>query len=147
MASSLSCAVAPLGDVAGDLGKADEIAVLVDRIDDDARPEERAVLADAPAFLFVAALFARDAECTGRFAVGAVRLCVEAREMLAEDLLGRIAFDALAADVPARDDAGGVEHVKGVVRDSFNQQTETPFALEQIPLLTELFTIQDPAIT
>ena len=52
----LELGFAALGDVAGDLGKADQPAVFMDRIDDDAGPEERAVLADAPAFFFVAAL-------------------------------------------------------------------------------------------
>ena len=38
--------LAPLGDVAGDLGKADQRAFLVmDRVDDDTRPEAAAVLA------------------------------------------------------------------------------------------------------
>ena len=40
----------PLGDVARDLGEADQLAVVVaDRVDDDAGPEARAVLAHAPA--------------------------------------------------------------------------------------------------
>ena len=53
--------LAALGDVAGDLGKADQLAVIVaDRIDDHAGPEERAVLADAPALLLVAAGFPGD---------------------------------------------------------------------------------------
>ena len=39
------------GQVARDLGKADQLAGrLADRIDDDVGPEARAVLADAPAF-------------------------------------------------------------------------------------------------
>ena len=48
--------LAPLGDVPRYLGKADKPAVLLDGVDDDARPEERAVLADAPAFFFVTAV-------------------------------------------------------------------------------------------
>jgi hypothetical protein len=47
----LELGLAALGNVPGDLGEADEIAVLVDWVDDDAGPEEGAVLADAPAFL------------------------------------------------------------------------------------------------
>ena len=46
-----------LGDIARDLGEADEVAVLVaDRIDDHIGPEAGAVLADAPALLLEAAL-------------------------------------------------------------------------------------------
>jgi hypothetical protein len=135
----LELRVAPLGDIAGDLGKAHHLAILVDRIDHDARPEECAVLADAPAFLLVAALFARNPERTRRLAVGAVGLGVEAGEVLAEDFLRRIALDALAADVPARDDPAGVEHVEGVVGDPLHQQPETSFAFEQVPLLIKFF--------
>ncbi|MGY4596142.1 hypothetical protein ACVWXL_003888 [Bradyrhizobium sp. GM22.5] len=84
----LELGIAPLGDVARDLGEADQLAGLVDRIDHDAGPEEGAVLADAPAFLLVAALFPRDAERTGGLAVGAVGLGVEPGKVLAEDLPG-----------------------------------------------------------
>src|SRR5260370_26510842 len=84
-----------LGDVAGDLGKADQPAVFADRIDDHAGPEEGAVLADAPAFFLVAALLFRDLERAGGFAAGAVGLGVEAGKMLAEDFFGRIALDPL----------------------------------------------------
>ena len=59
--------VAPLGDVAGDLGEADQLAVVVaDRIDDDAGPEERAVLADAPAFLLEAPVSRGDLQAPAR---------------------------------------------------------------------------------
>ena len=102
----LELGLAALGDVAGDLGEADELAVLVDRVDDDAGPEEGAVLADAPAFLLVAALFPGNAQRAERLAVGAVGFGVEAGEVLADDLVGRIALDPLAADIPAGHDAG-----------------------------------------
>src|SRR4030095_9512195 len=95
----LELGVAPLGDVAGDFGEADEPALLPDRIDADAGPEEGAVLADAPAFLFVAALFPGDRERAKRLAVGAVGFGVKTGEVLADDFLRRIALDALAADV------------------------------------------------
>ena len=121
--------VTALGDVAGDLGKADQSAVFMDRIDDHAGPEEGAVLADAPAFLFVAAVVFRDLQRACGLAVGAVGLGVEAGKMLAEDFPGRITLDPLAADVPARDDAGGIEHVKRVVGDTFNEKSETAFTL------------------
>ena len=55
--------------------------------------------------------------------------------MLADDLFGRIALDPLAADIPARDDAVGIQHVERVVGNAFNEKTETTLALEQIPLL------------
>ena len=113
--------LAALGNVPGDLGEADELAVLVDGIDDDAGPEEGAVLADAPAFLLVTALFAGDAQGAQRLAVGAVGFTVEAGEMLADDFGGRIALDPLAADVPARHHAVRIQHVQRVVGNTFNQ--------------------------
>ena len=81
----LELGLAAFGDVAGDLGEADEIAVLVDGVDDDAGPEEGAVLADAPAFLLVAAVFPGNAQGALRLAVGAVGFGVEAGEVLADD--------------------------------------------------------------
>src|SRR5205085_11766645 len=104
----LELSFAALGDVAGDLGKAYQFAVFTDRIDDHAGPEEGAVLADAPAFLFVAALPLSNFEHAGGLAVGAVRLGVEAGEMLPDDFLRRITLGPLAADVPTRDDAVGI---------------------------------------
>ena len=47
---------APFGQIARDLGEADQLSIRVlNRIDDDARPEPAAVLADAPAFGLVLA--------------------------------------------------------------------------------------------
>ena len=80
--------IAAFGNVAGDLGETDEFAVLADRVDDDAGPEERAVLSDTPAFLFIAAVFFRGAQGATGLSVGAVGFGVEAGEMLAEDFLG-----------------------------------------------------------
>src|SRR4029450_9952915 len=103
----LELGLAPLGDVAGNLGEADQLAVLIDGINDDTGPEEGAVLAYPPAFLLVAALVARNLQRTLWLAVGTVALGVEAGEMLAEDFLGAGALDALAPDIPARDHPGG----------------------------------------
>src|SRR5882757_4586158 len=80
--------LAPLGNVAGDFCKADEPAVLPDGIDDDAGPEEGAVLTDAPAFLFIAALFPGDPQRPFRLAAGSIGLGVEARKMPTDDLPG-----------------------------------------------------------
>src|SRR5947209_9623815 len=48
--------------------------------------------------------------------------------MLAEDLLGAIALDALGARVPARHMALPVEHEDGVVLRAFDQQSEALLA-------------------
>ena len=126
----LELGFAALGNVPGDLGEADELAVLVDGVDDDAGPEEGAVLADAPAFLFIAALFPGNSQGAQRLAVGAVDFGIEAGEVLPDDFVGRITLDPLAADVPARDHAGRVQHVQRVVGNTFNQKSEITFALE-----------------
>src|SRR5206468_2372524 len=96
---------AVLGHVAGDLGESDQLAVLaVDSVDDDARPEPRAVLADAPAFALELAFVARGVEHLLRHSRLAVLLGVESREMLADDLVGLEPLDALGAGVPAGHD-------------------------------------------
>ena len=67
--SSALLRLAPLGDVAGDLGEADQLAVLVaDRVDDDVGPEAAAVLAHAPALRLEAALAQRRRERRARLA-------------------------------------------------------------------------------
>src|SRR6185437_16401638 len=98
--------LAPLGDVAGDLGEADQFAVVVvDRVDDDVRPEDRTVLADAPALSLEFSCLGGNGECAiGDFEC-AVFLGVKLREMTTDDLRRAIALDALGARVPARNNA------------------------------------------
>ena len=126
----LELRVAPFGDVAGDLGKSDQPAVFADRVDDHASPEEGTILADAPAFFLIAALFSGDLQRAGGFAVATVGFGIKAGEMPTENFLGRITLDPLTANIPARDNAGGIEHVQRVVGDPFNQKTKTALALE-----------------
>src|SRR5690606_40967507 len=49
---------------------------------------------------------------------------IEAREMLADDLAGLVAFEALRAGILAGHDAIRIEHVDGIVGDCPNQQLE-----------------------
>lgn len=58
-------------------------------------------------------------------------LRVEEREVLADDVLGRVALDALRADVPCRDTAVDVQHEDRIFADAFHQQAEAFFALSQ----------------
>ena len=89
------------GDVASDLGEADELAdVVIDRVDDHIGPETLAALADAPAFLLETPLPGRDFERCLRFAVLPVFLGVEQRKILADDFVGHKALDALRAGIP-----------------------------------------------
>src|SRR5438309_1101541 len=61
--------LAALGDVAGDLGEADDVAgVVADRVDHHVGPEARAILAHPPAFLFEAALGGGGAQRLGGLA-------------------------------------------------------------------------------
>src|ERR1700761_3857320 len=128
----LKLGFAAFGDVAGDLGEADQPAVLMDRINDDARPEERAVLADAPTFFLITPLFPGGPKRACRLAIGTVGLGVETRKMLTQDFLGGVALDALSPDIPARDDAGGVQHIESIVGDTFDEEAETALALEEV---------------
>ncbi|HTH98092.1 MAG TPA: hypothetical protein VL574_11805, partial [Stellaceae bacterium] len=93
-----------------------------DRLDDDMSPEFRAILPDAPALAFEAAVGFRYLES----GCGQIRLTVDCPvkpgEMLADDLAGRIALEALCAGVPADDNAAGIDHVDGIVGDRLDQK-------------------------
>ena len=124
--------LALLGHVAGDLGEADQLAVFVaDRVDHHARPEAGAVLADAPALRFVAAGLPRGLERAVRDSGVEILGRVEAAEMLADDVFGRIALDPLGAGIPVGHPAFGVEHVDGIIGDALDQDPEAPLGLEQ----------------
>ena len=118
--------LAPLGDVAGDLGEAEQRAVVVaDRIDDGLRPEARAVLADPPALGLEPALLGgglQDARRAGppRWSSSVKK----AREMPADDLVGLIALEAPRARIPGRDMPGRLEHVDRIIGDGVDQQLE-----------------------
>jgi hypothetical protein len=120
----------PLGDVAGDLGKADQPIILVaDGVDLDQRPEAAAVFAHAPAFAFEMALARGRLQHPRRHADGAVFRRVETREMLADDFVGGIAFEPLSARIPTHDHAARVEHVDGVILDRLDQQAKPALAV------------------
>src|SRR5690606_12369426 len=104
-----------------------------------ARPEQRTVLACAPAFVGYAA----DVACLGdlppRLVRGDVLRRVEVREVLAEDLRGGIPADALGAAVPAADEAVSVEHEDRIVVDAFDEQPKAFLALRERLLLAAPF--------
>src|SRR6185437_17168551 len=94
----------PLADVAGDLGEPGELAAAVEHAGHDAVGLEAApVLADAPPLRLVPPIPPRRRERALGEAGPPVLVGVEAREVLAEDLLCRVALDPLGAGVPARD--------------------------------------------
>ena len=122
----------PLTDVAGDLGKAEETALLVaDRIDDDVGKEPAAVLADAPAFLLVAPLPCSGVEGVQRQTGFAVLGRVELREVASDDLLLGVALDPLRPGIPVGHAPVRIEHVDGVVGHPLDEQTKALLALPQ----------------
>ena len=93
-------------------------------VDDDVRPKLRAVLADAPAFPLEASFARGSLERVLRQSGGPILFGIEAGEMLADDLVGEVALDALGARVPVGHVSFGIEHVDGVIGDALDQQAE-----------------------
>src|SRR6267142_4803153 len=111
--------LAPLGDVARDLGESQQfLRLTADRIDHGRRPEAAAVLADAPAFGLVPAFAACDVERARRCSGLPILLGIKTAEVLADDLVGGVTLDALRARIPVGDDAARVEHVDGVIDEA-----------------------------
>ena len=115
-----------LGDVAGDLGVADQLVAIEDRIDHHTGAEARPVLARPPGLGFEAAILARGLEVAQRQALLDVAGGIEAREVRADHVGGVVALDPAAAAVPGADIAARIEHVDGVVGDGVQQQRELP---------------------
>jgi len=107
------------GQIAGDFRITDQGALRrADRVDDDARPEARAVLADPPSLTFEAAFLVRYVERALGKVGPLVLFGIKAREMLAEDFALFVTFEAPRARVPACDDPVRIQHVDGVVGDA-----------------------------
>ena len=51
--------------------------------------------------------------------------------MLTDDLICLIAFDAFRTGVPTDDDAVGIEHVEGVVRNTRHQKSELALTVSE----------------
>ena len=91
-----------LANVARDLGETDQLAALIFKcVDHHVGQEAAAVLAHAQSFGFKPTIASGDFKGLLRRIRLTVLLCVEAREVLADNLLGAVAFDALCAPVPA----------------------------------------------
>src|SRR6267378_7826860 len=123
---------APLREITSHLGEAHEPAVRISHgADYGVGPEARAVLAHTPPFVLMTALPLRDLELPPRLALRHVFRRIERGEMLTEDLLRGVSFDALRAGIPARDAPLGVQHEDGVVLNTLRQQPEGLFAATQ----------------
>src|SRR5437899_1477128 len=117
----------PLGQVAGHLGVADQHSPLVpDRIQDDVRPEPRAVLAQPPAFLLETAFAGGDLQLQPRFPGAQFLLRIEPLEAVPDDLACRVPFEALRAWVPAGHGAVGLEQEDGVLPDPLERERSVP---------------------
>ena len=123
-----------LGEVAGDLRVAGELALLVvERGDDDVAPEPGAVLAHPPAGVLDAALVAGLRQQPEREAGAPVVVGVEHREAAADGLVGGVALDLLGAEVPGLDDALGVEGDDRVVGHLADQEPQPLLAGLAVP--------------
>ncbi len=112
--------------IARDLGEANDFTCRVaDRNDDHVCPEARAVLADPPAFAFELPFVRGGLEREGRNPLLPIFLGVEPGKVLTDDFRRRISLEALCARIPTCHDAAGVQHVDGIVRHRFNQETIT----------------------
>ena len=122
----------PLGQVAGHLGESDQLARLVShRRDDHVGPEERAILSYAPPLVFESTLGGRLLELDLGPASLDLPERIEAREVVAQDLVLPVTLDAFRARVPADDASFGVEHEDRVVDDAFHQRPEMLLALRE----------------
>ena len=94
----------PLRDIPRDLGETHYVAAIVAyRIDDDGGEKLRAVFANAKALCFKTSGLGGLTERGGWNAGGAVFIGIEAAEVLADDFVGGVAFDALGAGIPGGD--------------------------------------------
>src|SRR5207302_2776475 len=124
--------VAPIRDVASDLGEAAQLPVRsAERGDHDVGPELRAVLADAPPLIGDAAHGRGPREQAIGLSV-ALLIRVEDRNVPSDDLAGRVALEALGSWIPTLDRSIGIEHEEGVVLHPVDQEAETLLALAHI---------------
>src|SRR5262245_3120414 len=108
--------VATLGDVVGHDGVPDESSLrIADRGDEALRPESAPVLADPPALFDRLAVGRRPLERSRGRALTGLLGGIEARDVLADDLVRGVSLEPFGTRVPALDAPRTVEHVEGVV--------------------------------
>jgi hypothetical protein len=93
-----------LGNIAGHLGEADEIAaIVINAVDDNGSPKRAAIFADSPALRFKAALLGGLGESPIGDAGLAVLLGVKDAEMLSDNAGRCITLDMLRSRIPGGD--------------------------------------------
>src|SRR6185503_13340769 len=80
------------------------------------------VLPDAPALFLIGAGAGCDLELAARLFAGEVFRDVELREVLPDDLVGAVAFDALGTGIPGENVAVRIESEDGVVANAFDEE-------------------------
>ena len=112
-----------LRQIARDLREGEQLAAFVaQRGDHDVRPEPRAVLAQAPAFVLETPIHGRALQLELRPFALDIRRRIENREVLADDFMRLVLLRARSAGVPAHDVAARIEHEDGVVLHAFSHQ-------------------------
>src|SRR4051794_38917010 len=92
--TKLGFSLPAFGQIAGNLGKSDELSIAVaDRIDNDVSPKFRAVLPNTPSFVLELSLTGCSFECTLRQAGSSVFIGIEVRKMPADNFGGFVAFE------------------------------------------------------
>jgi len=129
-----------LGDIPGDNRVTDQfVSIVVDGVDDHMGPETLPILAEPPSLpLEMPPVAGGIQRVLGQTGVYILR-DMKTRQMLADDLLGAVALEALRAGVPTGDPPRQIQHEDGVISDPFHQQPEAPFALPQAFLGTSMF--------
>ncbi|MNP15440.1 hypothetical protein D3C76_1077970 [compost metagenome] len=118
----------PIGNVASNLGQADDLAVRVtDNIKRSQRPKTRAILANTPAFILGATGFQCQVQQPLRQPHSLIFRGKEYGKMLADGFVGEVALDFLCTGVPRDDFAVEVEHVDRVVNHRLHQLRVTAF--------------------
>ena len=118
-----------LGNVAHDIREPDEFAFLVtDRIDHHGRQEQRSILANTPAVVFVGSRGRSRRESAFGSTCRSIRRCIKTGEMVADDFRFGIALDALRSGIPARHYAARIEPDQCVICCGFREQSELPLA-------------------
>src|SRR5690606_30973982 len=108
--------------VARDLGKSDQLAVIIDNpVDDDRCKKTAADLSNAPSFRFVASLAPRRFKRFGGNSGRPVLLCIKRTEMFADDFIGRVALDPPRSGIPGRDQSLGIELKNRIIDDRFEK--------------------------
>ena len=112
-----------LRQVPGHFGEADQFPVVVaEGSDQYTGPEACSILPDTPTFILDLAFHKGDIPQASWFPRRHIIDRIEDREVPPDDLVGRVAFEALGSRVPAQDLASGIEHDEGVLLDSGNKE-------------------------